>query len=77
MPALGFVPSAMVTVPVNPVATLLSWSSAVTTTAGVMFTPPAAALGCTLKLSCAAGPGVMLNVVLAASVKPDAVAASV
>ena len=76
-PPAGFVPIATVTVPVNPVAVLPKASRAVTCTAGVIAVPAVVATGCTVKTSCAALAGVMLNAVLAAAPVPLAVALSV
>src|SRR5712692_9868283 len=77
VPLPGFVPIATVTVPVNPVA-VLPWASwAVTWTAGVIAAPAVVAVGCTLKLSFVAAPGVIANAALAAVVKLVAEAVTV
>src|SRR3990172_10279104 len=55
VPTLGFVPIAMVTSPVNPVARLPSASRALTATAGVIVALATVVLGCTLKTSWLAG----------------------
>src|SRR5688572_21131421 len=51
-PADGFVPIAIVTSPVNPVATLSNASYAVTTTGGAMGEPAIASGGCTVNRTC-------------------------
>ena len=50
VPLVGFVPRAIVTLPVNPVATLFSPSSAVTSTAGVIAAPAPVVRGWTVKI---------------------------
>src|SRR6267143_3215526 len=77
VPPPGFVPSATVTVPVNPLAVLPSPSRAVTCTAGAIAAPAVVVVGCTVKTSCVAVPAVMLNAPLVAPVSPAAVTASV
>src|SRR5437016_3532552 len=61
VPLPGFAPSATVTLPAKPVAVFPCPSSAVTCTAGVIAAPAAVLLGCTVKLSCVAVPGAMVN----------------
>src|SRR6267143_656859 len=77
VPAPGFVPIAMVTLPVKPVA-VFPWASwAVTCTAGVIAAPAVVLAGCTLNTSWLAVPAVMLKAVLVALVGPVADAVSV
>src|SRR5712692_7241154 len=64
VPPLGFAPITKVIVPVNPLDTLPSASRAVTLTGGAITAPAAVALGCTVNVSCVAGPPVMLNALL-------------
>src|SRR5438874_11427239 len=80
-PPPGFVPIAAVTLPLNPVAVLPCASWTVTCTAGVIVAPAVVLVGCTVKMSCLAGPVVMVNGadvvpvrlgVLAGSVEPVA-----
>src|SRR5512143_1478566 len=77
VPPPGFAPIAMVTLPVNAVAVFPKPSRAVTWTAGVMTPPALEVVGCTVKASCVAEPGVMVNAVLPAVVRPAAPAWSV
>src|SRR5256884_4984058 len=56
VPVLGFVPIAIVTFPVNPVAVFPCASCAVTCTAGVIAAPAGVVLGCTENTSCVAVP---------------------
>jgi len=77
VPALGFVPIATVTFPVNPVAVLLLPSRAVTCTAGVIAAPAVVVLGGTENTSCVAVPAVMLNAVLVPVAGPVALAVKV
>src|SRR5437016_9799565 len=77
VPLPGFAPSAIVTLPVKPVAVFPCPSSAVTCTAGVMDAPAAVLVGSIVNASCVAAPGVTVNAALAAPVTPVALAASV
>ena len=77
VPPPGLFAIARATVPVNDVAVLPSASCAVTCTAGVIAAPAVVLDGSTVKTSCAAAPGVMVNVALVAPVSPLALAASV
>src|SRR2546422_309822 len=77
VPPPGLVPSAAVTLPLNPVAVLPCASWTVTCTAGVMAPPAVVLLGWTLKTSCVGVPTATLNAVLVAGVTPVAAAASV
>ena len=67
---------AIMTVPVNPVATLPLPSSARTVIAGEMATPAVAPVGCCPKTSCVAAAGVMLNAAEIAPAKLVALAPS-
>src|SRR6266704_74459 len=77
VPPLGFTPIATVTLPVNPVAMFPCASCAVTWTAGVIAAPAVVLVGCPVKMSCAAAPGVMLNGILVAPVTPVVLAVTV
>ena len=77
VPPPGFVPSATVTVPVNPVAVFPCASSAVTCTAGVIAAPAVVLFGGTVKTSWAAAPDVTLNAALVAGLTALAAAVSV
>src|SRR2546426_839835 len=72
VPLPGFAPSARVTVPVKPVATLPWASCATTSTAGVIAAAAAVLLGCTVNVSCVAAAGVTLKALLVAPVGPEA-----
>src|SRR5690242_15622395 len=74
---VGFVPTATVTLPLNPVAGLPFASRAITCTDGVIAWPATASLGWTEKTRRAAAAAVTLNTVLVAAVSPDPVAARV
>jgi len=77
MPPPGLVPSAAVTLPVNPVAVLPSASRAVTCTAGAIVTPAVVLVGCTLNTNWLAVPAATLNAALAPELSPVAAAVSV
>src|SRR5438034_11657587 len=77
VPLPGFAPSAIVTLPVKPVAVFPCPSSAVTCTAGVMDAPAAVLVGCTVNASWVAVPGAMVNAALVAPVTPVALTVSV
>src|SRR5205823_3672610 len=77
VPLPGFAPSAIVTLPVKPVAVFPCPSSAVTCIAGVIAAPATVLLGWTLKLSCVAAPAVMLNGVEQAPLRLPLLAVSV
>jgi hypothetical protein len=74
VPLAGLVPIAIVTEPVKPVAVLPNASRAVTRTAGEMAAPAVVVTGGTVKLSCVAGPGVILNAPLVRVRMPDVAA---
>src|SRR3989449_6183036 len=74
---LGFVRSATVMFPVNPVAVLPFPSWAVIWTAGVIPAPATAFVGWTVKTSAVAVPGVMLNAELVPTVRLPLLAVSV
>src|SRR5437773_245215 len=79
VPPPGFAPIATVIDPVKPVTTFPASSSADTRTAGIVC-PACVVCGCVVKATWVAGGGgaaVMLNAVLVAPVKPDALATSV
>src|SRR5438445_668218 len=76
VPLPGFAPSAIVTLPVKPVAVFPCPSSAVTCTAGVMDAPAAVLVGCTVNASWVAVPGAMVNAALVAPVTPVALTVS-
>src|SRR6185503_1170050 len=76
-PPDGFVPIASVIDAVDPVTVLLFASCTVTWIAGAMPAPAAALLGCTVKASLVAAPGVMLNAALVAFVRPAELATKV
>src|SRR6266550_1412320 len=77
VPALGLLPIATVTFPVNPVAVFPCASRAVTCTAGAIATPAVAALGCTVNTSCVAAAGVTVKPALVAGLRPLVAAVSV
>src|SRR6266702_3882279 len=77
VPPAGFVPIATVTLPVNPGTVLLMASSAATSTGGATCAPAVAVVGCIVKASCVAAPGLMSNGALVAPPSPVAVADSV
>src|SRR2546425_34567 len=77
VPPAGFTPSATVTVPVKPVATLPWASCAVTCTAGVSVAPAAAFVGCAVKASWVAAPAVTVTRAVWVAVTPAAAAATV
>ena len=77
VPPLGLVPSATVTLPVNPVTRFPCASRAATCTAGLIVRAATALLGCTVKTSCVADPGVTLKAVLVAPLSPGAAAVNV
>src|SRR5262245_53564479 len=64
VPPAGLLAIPTVTVPVRGVAVLPKASRAATRTAGLIFAPAVVVLGCRVKLSCVAAPGVMLNALL-------------
>src|SRR5438874_12593100 len=70
VPPPGLAPMAIVIEAVLPVTVLPPASWTVTWTAGLMLTPATALLGGVVNTSLAAGPTVMLNVVLVAPVRP-------
>src|SRR5579862_6283949 len=75
---VGFVAKPIVTLPVKVGTTFPNASCAVTWIGGVIAVDCGdAAAGCTVKASCAAAAGVIANAVLAADVRPSAVATSV
>src|SRR5438093_7380489 len=76
LPPAGLLPIATVTLPAKPSALLPRLSRAVTSSWGVMAVPAVAGLGCTVKASWIADPGMMPKGALV-SVSPAAVAASV
>src|SRR5256712_5125395 len=73
----GFTPSATVTVPVKPVATLPWASCAVTCTAGVSVAPAAAFVGCAVKASWVAAPAVTVTRAVWVAVTPAIAAVTV
>jgi hypothetical protein len=73
----GFVPIEMVMLALELVTVLPFASRTVTCTAGEMFAPAAVLVGCTVKASWVAAPGVMLNVDDVAPVRPLDAALSV
>src|SRR5437879_12405843 len=77
VPSPGLVPSAAVTLPLNPVAVLPCASWTVTCTAGVIVAPAVVLVGCTVNTSWLAGPGVMVNGADVAPPRPALLAASV
>src|SRR5947208_1988030 len=77
VPLPGFAPSAIVTLPVKPVAVFPCPSSAVTCTAGVIAAPAAVFVGWTQNPSCVAAPAVMLNGVVVVPLRLVLFAASV
>src|SRR5438552_1521850 len=72
-PLLGFVPTAALPFPVNPVAVLPLPSCAVIWTAGVIAAPATVFVGSTLKTRAVAAAGVMLNAALVVLPAPVAV----
>src|SRR5437667_196092 len=76
VPPPGLAPSAKVTSPVKPVATLPRASSARTFTAGLIWRPAIVVLGCVPNTSCIAVPAVIVNELLVAVLKPVADAVS-
>src|SRR5439155_1325706 len=72
VPPAGFTPKAIVTLPVKPVATLPWASCAVACTAGVIATPAAALLGCTVNTNRVAAPAVALTAARVRVVHPVA-----
>src|SRR5947199_10082720 len=72
VPPPGLVPSAAVTLPLNPVAVFPSASKAVTCTAGAIVTPAVVLVGCTLNTSCLAVSSAALRGGLATGVRPVA-----
>src|SRR5437762_2624429 len=76
-PPAGFVPIATVTLLLNPGTLLLMASSAATSTGGATCAPAVAVVGCIVKASCVAAPGLMSNGALVAPPSPVAVADSV
>ncbi len=77
VPPPGFAPVATATSPLNPVAVFPCASRAVTCTAGAIVAPAVVFVGCTVKASWLAEPGVMLKAVLVAPVRLGALAVSV
>src|SRR2546423_12707158 len=75
VPSPGLVPSAAVTLPLNPVAVLPSASRAVTCTAGAIVTPAVGLVGCTLNTRRLAAPAATLNAALVCVGGREAVAA--
>jgi hypothetical protein len=75
VPPRGLDPIATVTFAVEEVR-FPNWSSIRTVTAGLIAAPAAVFDGCCKNPKCVAAPGVMLNVVLSASVRPELVARS-
>src|SRR5437773_1746529 len=77
LPPAGFVAIATVTLPAKPVAVLPNASRTVTSMSGVIRAPALAVLGCTVKTSWVANPGVIVNGTLVAPVGLVALAVSV
>src|SRR5438105_4002119 len=77
VPALGLVPKATAMLADELVTVLLRLSRTATLTAGEIVAPATAVLGWTVNSSLVAVPGVMLNVLLGAPVRPVLEAASV
>src|SRR5439155_563744 len=77
LPPAGFVPIETVTLPAKPVAVLPSASRAVTPTSVAIPAHALAVLGCTVKTSWVASPGVIVNGALVAPSGPVALAVSV
>ncbi len=73
----GLLPSATVTFPVKPGTGFPAGSSAVTWTAGLIAAPATVMLGCWVKASWLAVPGMMSKAVLVTGVNPAALAVSV
>src|SRR5947208_1572160 len=76
VPPPGFAPSATVINPVKPVTTFPASSSADTRSAGIVC-PACVVCGCVVNARFVAGGAVILNAVLVAPVKPDALATNV
>src|SRR5437870_1372175 len=76
VPPPGLAPSAKVTSPVKPVATLPRASSARTFTAGLIWRPAIVVLGGVPNTSCVAVPAVIVKELLVVELNPAAVAAS-
>src|SRR5438034_1079389 len=76
-PPAGFVPIATVTAPLKPGTGFPRASRAVTCTAGVMAAPAVVLLGCVVKASWAADPGVTAKAALVVPERLPAVADSV
>lgn len=77
VPAPGFVPIAMTMLPTKAVATLPWASSAATCTGGAICAPVNAVVGCAVKASCVAVPGVTSKPLLVAAVRPVVLACNV
>ena len=77
VPPPGFVPIARVMEALLLVTMFPPASSTCTVTAGLMFAPATAFVGCCTNTSCVAVPAVMLNALLVALVSPVEVAANV
>src|SRR5512145_1085833 len=77
VPPPGLTAIATVTLELKLVTVLPKASCAATRTAGVMVAPAAMLLGCTVKPSRVAGPGLMVKAALMAPASPEAVAVSV
>src|SRR5207247_10039885 len=77
VPSPGLVPSAAVTLPLNPVAVLPSASNADTCTAGAIVTPAVVLVGRTLNTSWLGAPAGTLHAALAPELSPVAAAVSV
>ena len=77
VPPPGLLPNAIVTVSVKPGTGFPTASRAVTRTAGVSGWPATVVVGCTVKPSRVAGPGVTSNAALETGPIPEAVATSV
>src|SRR5439155_26053509 len=73
----GLLPSATATLPVKPGTGFPAASSAVTWTGGLIAAPATVVLGCWVKDSCVAVPGVISNAALVTGAKPLALAVSV
>jgi len=70
VPPPGFVPSATVTVPVNPLAVFPWASRAVTSTAGAITAPAVAVVGWTVKASWVGGPELIVKATLVSPASP-------
>src|SRR5438552_18863966 len=77
VPSPGLVPSAAVTLPLNPVAVLPCASWTVTCTAGVIVAPAVVLVGCTLNTSRLDVPAAAVNAALAPELRPVAAGVSV